>query len=113
MIFGGQTVTFVTFQATGERGYGGLKSKQPVKTSVVGCRFRPLSVDETPDYLSNVATGIWKCTAPPVDAALNAQSGGAVEVDGVPYQIEGPVMAKPDMSGVVHHVTIMCKRSSG
>lgn len=113
MTLGGQTVTFVTITESGEPGYLGLKTKTRTETPVTGCRFRPLSVEETPDYLTNVSTGIWKCTAPPAEAALNALSGGELKVAGATYQITGPVMAKPDMDGSVHHVTVLCKRQTG
>ena len=111
MTFGGQTVTFVTVTESGEIGFGGIREEVRTETSVEGCRFRPLSVDETPEYLTNIATGVWKCTAPPVEAALDAQPDGELNVDGLTYRIKGPVQPKPDMDGTTPHVTILCSRS--
>ncbi|QRZ05894.1 hypothetical protein [Mycolicibacterium austroafricanum] len=111
MSFGGQTVTFVTVTESGEPGFGGIREKVRTETAVTGCRFRPLRAEETPDYLTNIATGVWKCTAPAVETVLAAEPDGEVKVSGVTYQIVGPVRPKPDMGGATHHVTILCRRS--
>lgn len=110
MTFGGQTVTFVTVSASGDPGYLGVVEEARTETEVPGCRFRPLRTEETPDYLTNMSSEIWKCTAPPVAAAITALPDGEVKVGGVTYLIQGPVQPKPDMDGTIHHVTIMCKR---
>lgn len=110
--FGGQTVTFVSVSATGSRGYAGLKAKARSETVVGGCHFRPASVAEAVGQ-TDVATQVWKCTAPPAEAVLNAKPNDEVKVGDVTYQIDGPIMPKYDPSGVVDHVTIMCKRQAG
>lgn len=111
--FGTQTVTFVTVTESGDPGYLGMKTETRTETPVEGCRFRPLNADETPDGTTDISTGMWKCTAPPEAAVLAAESTGELKVDGVTYQIEGPVMPKPDMAGNLHHVTILCKKQDG
>lgn len=113
MMLGGETVTFVTVTESGDPGYLGIKTKTRVETAVTGCRFRPLNADEAPDAATNTAVGVWKCTAPPEAAALAAASTGEVKVNGVTYQIDGPIMPKRTRSGVLHHITIMCKRQAG
>lgn len=113
MSFGGQSVTFVAVAESGDPGYLGLKTKTRTDTAVAGCRFRPATSAETPDGQTDVATGVWKCTAPPAAAVLAAKPGGEVKVGGVTYQIDGPIMPKYAMDGTVHHVTVMCKRQVG
>ncbi len=119
--FGGQTVTFVSVASTGQPGYLGVKSyAAPVESAVSGCRFRPLSPSpgsavgsiptETPDGATNTSREVWKLTAPPVSVVLNATSEGEVVYDGVRFQIVGPVQPKRDMDGVLHHVTVMCRK---
>lgn len=113
MMLGGQTVTFVTVTESGEPGYLGIKQETPTEVVVEGCRFRPLNADETPAGQTDVASGYWKCTAPPEAAAVAALSTGELKVDGVTYEIDGPVMPKRTRSGVLHHVTILCKKQDG
>ncbi|TXH47831.1 MAG: hypothetical protein E6Q97_26325 [Desulfurellales bacterium] len=110
--FGGQTVSFVSVSYTGERGYLGAKATTRSETVVAGCHFRPAATTEV-DGQKNVATEIWKCTAPPVDAVLNAQPGDELSVGGVTFHIDGTVQPKYDLAGAVSHVTIMCKRQRG
>lgn len=111
--FGGQTVTFVNVGQTGARGYLGLKAQSRSDTAVTGCHFRPASTSER-DSQTDVATEIWKCTAPPVAAALNAKPGDEVKCGGLTFQVEGFVQPKYDLDGnEPHHVTIMCKRQLG
>ena len=109
--FGKQTVTFVTV-ALGDRGYLGVREETRTETPVTGCRFRPLSAEEA-EGMTDVSTGIWKGTIPPVAAAVNAKPSGEVKVDGVTYQIDGPVQPKRNMDGSLHHVTILCKKQDG
>lgn len=112
MSFGGQTVTFVAVSETGDPGYLGLKTKTRTETAVTGCQFQSVSVSETPDGATDVATGVWRCVAPPVAAVLAAKPGGELKFDGVTYQIDGPIMPRYNRAGL-HHVTIMCKRQVG
>ncbi|OBB15052.1 hypothetical protein A5761_15025 [Mycolicibacterium setense] len=129
MSFGGQTVAFVTVTETGPIGWGGLKSKTRVATSLAGCHFRPAASTETPDTQTDVATEVWKLTAPPAVAALAVKASGELVYDGsdhpelldlesdagkkATFQIDGPIMPKYGLDNSVHHVTIMCKRQAG
>lgn len=109
MTFGGQSVTFVTVTHAGTSGFLGVVAESRVETVVSGCRFRPAAVSEASDAVS-VASGRWRATCPPVAAALNASPGGEVKCGGVTYLIDGPPQPKYDIDGVLHHVTVMCKR---
>lgn len=109
MTLGGQAVTFVTVTHSGTPGYLGVTGESRSETVVSGCHFRPAGVSEASDSAS-VASGRWKCTAPPVSAALNAQPGGEVKCGGLTFLIDGPVMPKRDIDGNLHHVTVMCRR---
>jgi len=111
--FGSQTVTFVAVAQSGDPGYLGLKAKSRTETAVTGCLFEPVLSSETPDAQTNVATGIWLCTAPPVAASIAANSTGELKVGGVTYQIDGPAMPKFDRAGAIHKVLILCKRQVG
>ncbi|AJA43310.1 head closure [Mycobacterium phage Sbash] len=127
--FGDQVVALVTVTETGAPGWGGLKGKARTATKVTGCHFRLSSSTETPDGQTNVATEVWKLTAPPTAAALAAKPGGELIYDGTKhpealdldtaagiaatFQIDGPIAPKYDVDGQVHHVTIMCKRQAG
>lgn len=121
MSFGGQTVGIVTVTATGTSGYLGLKQKNRVVNLVAGVHFRPFITTETPDAETDVATEVWKLTAPVEAAVLAAKSTGELLYDGTTnpadvkanrFQIQGPIQPKSDLSQV-HHVTIMCKRQVG
>ncbi len=109
MSFGGQTVTFVTVTETGAPGFLGVKEKQRTEVSVTGCHFRPFKTTEVVTE-SDVATEIWKCTAPPGAAVIAAKSTGEVKHNGLTFQIDGPIQLKYDIGTQVHHVTIFCKR---
>lgn len=111
--FGGQAVAFVTVSRSGTRGYLGLAPESRADDTVLGCHFRPVSVAEEPEGSSNVATEIWKLTAPPEAAALAATSTGELTYDGMTFRIDGPIMPKYNFDGTVHHVTIMAKRQDG
>lgn len=122
MTLGGQTVALVAIASTGSPGYLGLKAASRTKTVVSGVHFRPFKTEETPDAETDVATEVWKLTAPPEAAVLAAKSTGELLYDGTSdpadveanrFSIIGPVQPKSDLSGVVDHVTIMCKRQVG
>lgn len=126
--FGGQVVAFVTVASTGAVGWGGLKEKTKGATAVSGCRFRPFTTMEA-DQQTDVATEVWKLTAPPEAGVLAAASTGEILYDGTgspddldldspeaqaaTWQIDGQVQPKYDLDGTVHHVTVMCKRQRG
>lgn len=112
MSFGDQAVKIVTVAETGSPGYLGVKSKSRTEIEVTDCHFRPVGVSETPDAETNVATEVWKLTAPPVAAVLAAKPNGELIYDGKTFKIDGPVMPKYDF-GALHHVTVMCKRALG
>uniref|UniRef100_UPI003C30EB7C Head closure protein n=1 Tax=Mycolicibacterium phage Mycofy1 TaxID=3349809 RepID=UPI003C30EB7C len=127
--FGGQVVALVSVAETGVPGWGGLKAKARTTTRQPGVHFRPASSTETPDGQTNVATEVWKLTAPPTAAVLAAKPGGELVYDGTEhpesldldsaagraatFRVDGPIMPKYDLAGQVHHVTIMCKRQAG
>lgn len=112
MMFGGQSVMFVTVTKSNDPGYLGMADQTSSSgVTVDGCHFRPLSTDEIPP--TRVGTELWKCTAPPDQNVLAAKLTGLVKVDGETYLIEGPIQPKYDLDGSVHHVTIVCKKQVG
>lgn len=111
MSFGGQTVTFVTVTETGQPGFLGVKEKQRSEVSVAGCHFRPFKTAEVVTE-TDIATEVWKCTAPPEAAVLAAKSTGEVKHNGLTFQIDGQIQPKYDLSGQIEHVTIFCKRQA-
>jgi len=129
MSFGAQVVGVVAVSQSGEPGWGGLKAKSRSVVRVPGCHFRPYSSDETPVTQTDVASEVWKLTAPPAAAVLLAKASGELVFDGsehpesldlgsaegraAVFQVDGPVMPKFDLDGSVHHVTVFCKRQAG
>lgn len=111
MSFGAQTVTFVTVTETGQPGFLGVKAKVRSEVAVSGCHFRPFKTTELVTE-TDVATEIWKCTAPAEAAVIAAKSTGEVKHNGLTFQIEGPIQLKCDLGNQVHHVTIFCKRQA-
>lgn len=107
MAFGGQTVTFVTVTETGT--VDGLGSPVLVRTNidVPGCRHRPLSAAETPEWLTDIGTQIWNTTAPPEAAAIAAKSTGELIENGVTYRIIGGARPFTDMAGIPFKVSIL------
>lgn len=108
MSFGSQTVTFEMPSDTGTPGKLGTKAQAFTGTDVKGCRHRPLSATETPEWLTNIATQIWKTTAPPEAAAIAAKSTGRLKVDDVTYQIIGGARPFEDFTDPFK-VTILSK----
>lgn len=108
MILGSQTVVLREFSVgtTKDR----LNQAQPVpnNTTVTGCLMRPFRPTEVVT-LTDIATNVWRCTAPPVPAALNATAAGELDYDGDTYQIIA-VEPFPDFEGVISHVRITCQR---
>lgn len=108
MNFGDQTVIFVAI-TDGALDRLGIPAKVRTEVSVPGCRFRPLSVDEAVT-LTDVATEVWKCTAPPHPTVLAAKAIDEVKHNGITYQLVGGVKPFPGYrSNTVHKVTVMCK----
>lgn len=121
-VFGGQTIKLATVTQTGQPGFLGLKAETRTDVTVAGCRGRVLSVDETGEPQTDVATEVWKWTLPPAAAAVASRSTGELVYDGTAnpartatsvFRIDGPPQPKFAMDGTVHHVTIMAKRQVG
>ncbi|AHG24330.1 head-to-tail stopper [Mycobacterium phage MichelleMyBell] len=112
MTFGGQTVTFVTYENTGPRRPLGGYQQAETLAPVAGCRHRPLSARETAEYDVNVATVVWKTTAPPAPAVLAARQDGEIRVDGVAYKIIAGPQHHVDMDGQPFKVTILSQRQT-
>jgi hypothetical protein len=123
--FGGQSVGFVSVSQSGEPGFLGQRAEVRSLTVVSGCRFRPASTSEV-DRESDVASEVWKLTAPPEVAVLAADSTGELVYDGTSspslpddvndpsvFRIDGPILSKFDMDGSVEHVTVLAKRQRG
>jgi hypothetical protein len=108
VIFGGQTVTFVSY-ADGTANALGTYSQVETTTDVKNCRHRPLAFKETAEYDIDVATEMWKTTAPPAAAVLAAQADDVIRVDGVEYQIIGGPRHHRDMAGKPFKVTLISK----
>lgn len=96
--FGNQTVTFVTEVGTGVYDDLGIETKTPTDVPVAGCRHRPLSAKEAGELLGNVATQVWKTTAPPEAAAVAAKSTGTLKEGGQTFHILGGAMTFEDYS---------------
>jgi hypothetical protein len=108
--FGTQTVIFVSTTAAGGLGTLGEETQVVVQTPVPNCRHRPLSDAETPQYLTDVATQVWKTTAPPVPAAIAANPTGHLIANGITYKIIAGAQPFPDPQdpqGGVFKVTIL------
>lgn len=107
--FGGQTVTFVTITL----GTAGRFERAPVRTpvDVAGCRFRPLGTSEMVAE-TDLATEVWKCTAPPVAAVLAATAASELEYGGKTYHVTG-VEPFTDLSGRPFKVTLIAERYIG
>ena len=87
----------------------GDRTPVPVQTPVPNCRHRPLSDSETPQYLTDVATQVWKTTAPGVPAAIAANPTGHLIVNGINYKIIAGAQPYPDPQapGQIFKVTIL------
>lgn len=113
MIFGGETVSFVTFTLSAQPDELGIKAEEPAEVAVTGCRFRPLSATETTQTEFDVATEVWKLTAPPVPAALTADATGYLKYGSETYQIIGGARPFSDLSGRPFKVTILAQKQTG
>jgi hypothetical protein len=104
---GGQTVTLRSFTNGVTRDRLNQPEKVATDVTVAGCLMRPYRPTEQVT-LTDVATEVWRCTAPPVTAALNATAANVLLYQGNTYQIIG-VEPFPDLSGVIDHVRITCQ----
>lgn len=108
MTFGNQTVILREFTNGTTRNRLNQPVPVPHPTTVTGCLMRPWRPSEVVT-LTDIATGIWLCTLPPVTAAVNATAAGELDYLGETYQITG-VEPYADFSGAVEHVKITCQR---
>jgi hypothetical protein len=110
MTFGGQTATFVVVSGTGTYDSLGGETVTRTETAVTGCRHRPLRFDETPEWVTNIATQVWKTTAPPVAAAMAANAKAELIVGGVRYRVIAGAEVFTDQAGTPHKVTILSEK---
>lgn len=103
----GQTVTFITVTGTGVYDADGMETMTETEVPVDGCRHRPLRAEEAPQWVTNLATQVWRTTAPAEAAALAATSNGLLKVDGVTYRIVGGAQPFTDMAGEPFKVTVL------
>lgn len=89
MTFGSQTVTFISLVGTGTYDDFGFEITTEAEVEVEGCRHRPLSAKEAAEAFGNVATQVWKTTAPPEAAAIAAASTGKLTEGGRTFHILG------------------------
>lgn len=115
MRFGAQTVNFITItEDLNNRDSHNNPVPVETPTPVSGCRFRPLKAEEKIDLGTDKVKDPWKCTAPPVAAAMGAKPGDLVSVDGVKYQIVGlPRVFPGALSNQPFKVTIICEAQYG
>jgi hypothetical protein len=107
--FGNDTVYFVTVtEDTNNRDRYGKPEKIRTETAVTGCHFRPLTAKEKIE-LGDIVTDPYKCTAPPVSTAMNANAKDELKFDGVTYQVVGGARPFRDLSGPFK-VTLICER---
>lgn len=111
MRFGSQTVSFVTI-TNGALDRLGNPAKIRTEVPVNRCRFRPLHARETAELDTNIATEVWKCTAPPAAAAVIAASTGELKHNGVTYKIIGGAKRFEDFAEPFK-VTIICQKQAG
>lgn len=109
--FGGQTITIATTTPTDPPTYDELGHEilTPDEVDIGGCRHRPLSVSETPEWITNVGTQVWKTTAPPVDEVLALGTESTFDENGVTYQVIAGAQPFRDMAGNLFKVTILSK----
>lgn len=121
MTFGSQTVGFVVLTDTGDPGRLGMTAQTRTVVPVHGCRHRPLDASEAAQLETDVATTIWKTTAPPEAAAIAAKSTGELIYDGT----DSPADVKANRLQIIggskpfedftdpFKVTILAKKGSG
>ncbi|UXA19548.1 hypothetical protein [Mycobacterium sp. SMC-4] len=107
----------------GQPDANGVRPPTTVQVNVHGCRFRPLRVEETAGAVE-IATEVWKCTAPPAPAVLAATSIDELVYDGTKnpqrgaddvnvYRIDGGVKPFNDESEDVYKVTVVAHKHKG
>lgn len=98
MSFGSQTVTFVTVTGTGVYDEFNNETMTETDVPVTGCRHRPLRAEEAAEMFGNVATQVWKTTAPPEAAAIAAKSTGTLKEGGRTFHILGGAQPFEDLA---------------
>jgi hypothetical protein len=113
-------MSFVTLSASGVRDAMGMQAQTPSPVNIGNCRHRPLRAEETPEYLTDVATQVWKTTAPPAALAAAAKSktsGYMLEIipggPNVKYEIVGGPEPYKDFEGILFKVTIYSRIQVG
>lgn len=108
MAFGGQSVTLrsITY---GARGRLGIKSESYTDTVVAGCLFRPVGTIEPTGANVDTITATFKVTLPPAAVALAADETYQLVYGGTVYEIV-EVKHHPDLSGAIHHVSVLCRK---
>lgn len=72
--------------------------------------FRPLSAREKAGLVDNIATEVWKCTAPPAAAALEMNAISELKFNAETYQVTGGAQREYDLDGVLDHVSVLCQK---
>jgi hypothetical protein len=100
MSFGSTTVTFVKItEDPSSRDRYGNPAQVTNQTDVPGCLFRPQKFTEISPVGTQQTAQTWKCTAPPVAAAMNASATDAIIVNGTTYQVIAGAEVFNDFSG--------------
>ena len=107
---GAQTVTVRSLQTTGRDAFG-VKTQASVDTDVAGCSFQSLMSTELDS--NRIADQRWLCIAPADSAVAGMQSTDEINVDGVEYRLDGPVLPRIDLDGRMNHVSAVCVRWDG
>lgn len=110
---GNQVVTFVSYEDSGSAGALGTYTPSETTVDVPGCHHRPMAFRETAEFDVDIATQVWKTTAPPKPAVLAAQAEGEIRVNGVAYKIIGGPRCHVDRVGRPFKVTIISQQLSG
>lgn len=108
MSLGGQTITLRSV-VLGAPGRMGIRAKSSVSTEVSGVLFRPWESKEPTGGNTDVITQVFKATLPPVAVALAADETYELDYQGESYVIT-EVKKHPDLSGRIHHVSILCRK---
>lgn len=109
--FGGDTVIFVTI-TDGAKDRLGIPAKVRTEVPVTGCRFRSLTFEEK-ITLTDVATEMWRCTAPSDPAVLAAKAIDEVKHKGITYDIVGGVEMFPYAENdSIYKVSVLCKKQT-
>ncbi len=110
MSLAGDTVIFGSFTEGDTADSLGMTTEVAHETEITGCRFRPLSATETAQTEFDIASEVWKCTAPPVPAALAADVNGYLKFGGEVYQIIAGAQPFTDLDGSSFKVTVLARK---